>query len=99
MADWYVELELARSNCYYGAWALSNEAPELAVAACGARVSASSAFELASKEMIQMHGGMGFTWEHDAHLFYRRARWLNSILGSTPAWREKLMVRLEAEHA
>lgn len=98
MADWYVELELARSNCYYGAWALSNEAPELSVAACGARVSASGAFELASKEMIQMHGGMGFTWEHDAHLFYRRARWLGAILGSTPVWREKLIARLEAQH-
>ncbi len=99
MADWYVELELARSNCYYGAWALSNEAPELPVAACGARVSAAAAFELASKEMIQMHGGMGFTWEHDAHLFYRRARWLGSVLGSAPLWREKLVARLEAQQA
>lgn len=97
MADWYVELELARSNCYYGAWALSNEAPELPIAACGARVSASGAFELASKEMVQMHGGMGFTWEHDAHLFYRRARWLGSILGSAPEWKEKLITRLEAQ--
>ncbi|MCX8073909.1 MAG: acyl-CoA/acyl-ACP dehydrogenase [Candidatus Binatia bacterium] len=96
LADWYVELELTRSNCYYGAWALSNEAPELAVAACGARVSATATFELASKEMIQMHGGMGFTWEHDAHLFYRRARYLAAILGPAPVWRERLVSCLEA---
>jgi alkylation response protein AidB-like acyl-CoA dehydrogenase len=96
LADWYVELELTRSNCYYGAWALSNEAPELALAACGARVSATATFELASKEMIQMHGGMGFTWEHDAHLFYRRARYLAAILGPAPVWRERLVATLEA---
>ncbi|GIW45191.1 MAG: acyl-CoA dehydrogenase [Candidatus Binatia bacterium] len=99
LADWYVELELTRSNCYYGAWALSNEAPELAVAACGARVSATNTFELASKEMIQMHGGMGFTWEHDAHLFYRRARYLAAILGPAPVWRERLIACLEAREA
>lgn len=95
LADWYVELELTRSNCYYGAWALSNEAPELSVAACGARVSATNTFELASKEMIQMHGGMGFTWEHDAHLFYRRARYLAAVLGPAPVWRERLVSCLE----
>ncbi len=95
LADWYVELELTRSNCYYGAWALSNEAPELAVAACGARVAATNTFELASKEMIQMHGGMGFTWEHDAHLFYRRARYLAAVLGPAPVWRERLITCLE----
>ncbi len=95
LADWYVELELTRSNCYYGAWALSHEAPELAVAACGARVSATNTFELASKEMIQMHGGMGFTWEHDAHLFYRRARYLAAVLGPAPVWRERLVNCLE----
>lgn len=99
LADWYVELELTRSNCYYGAWALSHQAPELAVAACGARVSATATFELASKEMIQLHGGMGFTWEHDAHLFYRRARYLAAILGPAPVWRERLVTRLDAHES
>lgn len=99
MADWYVELELARSNCYYGAWALSNKAPELPLAACGARVAATATFELASKEMIQMHGGIGFTWEHDAHLFYRRARYLAAILGPAPVWRERLISHLEARES
>ena len=91
-----MEIELARSSCYYGAWALSNAAPELGVAACGARAAAGDAFELASKEMIQMHGGVGFTWEYDCHLFYRRAKWLGSILGTAHQWREQLMQRLDA---
>ncbi|HVN84082.1 MAG TPA: acyl-CoA dehydrogenase family protein [Candidatus Binatia bacterium] len=96
LADLYVEIELARSNAYYGAWALSNESPELGRAAAGARAAASDAFELASKEMIQMHGGVGYTWEYDCHLFYRRAKWLAVALGSTHQWREQLIQRLEA---
>ncbi len=96
LADLYVAIELARSNCYYAAWALENDAPQLGVAACGARVSASDAFELASKEMVQMHGGVGFTWEFDCHLFYRRAKYLGSILGSPNLWREQLVQRLGA---
>jgi alkylation response protein AidB-like acyl-CoA dehydrogenase len=96
LADLYVEIELARSNCYYGAWALGNDAPELAVAACGARASASDAFELAATEMIQLHGGVGFTWEYDCHLFYRRAKWMGAILGNPNLWRERLIERLQA---
>jgi len=96
LADLYVEIELARSNCYYGAWALGNDAPELGVAACGARASATDAFELAGTEMIQLHGGVGFTWEYDCHLFYRRAKWLGTILGSAHQWRDQLITRLSA---
>ncbi|MBI4517643.1 MAG: acyl-CoA/acyl-ACP dehydrogenase [Deltaproteobacteria bacterium] len=96
LADLYVEIELARSNAYYGAWALSNDRPELAVAACGARAAASEAFELASAEMIQLHGGVGYTWEFDCHLFYRRAKLLGVALGSAHHWREQLMERLGA---
>jgi alkylation response protein AidB-like acyl-CoA dehydrogenase len=99
LADLWCEIELARSNCYYGAWALSNEAPELGVAACLARVQASKAFDLAVVEMMQLHGGVSFTWEYDCHLFYRRAK-LNSVVLGTPAsWREKLITRLEAQQA
>jgi alkylation response protein AidB-like acyl-CoA dehydrogenase len=94
LADLYVEIELARSNAYYGAWALGNDSPELARAACGARASATDAFELASKEMVQLHGGVGYTWEFDCHLFYRRAKWLGAVLGSANQWREQLIQRL-----
>lgn len=94
LADVYVAIELARSNAYYAAWALSSDAPELASAACGARAAASDAFELASQEMVQFHGGVGFTWEYDCHLFYRRAKTLGVALGSADEWRDKLVTRL-----
>jgi len=96
MADVFCAIEIARSNAYYGAWALSTgNAEELAVAAPSSRVAASDAFTLASEEMIQMYGGVGFTWEYDCHLFYRRARLLAQQLGSPSAWRETLVARLE----
>jgi alkylation response protein AidB-like acyl-CoA dehydrogenase len=98
-ADLWCEIELARSNCYYGAWALSNDDSELATAACLARVQASKAFELACVEMIQLHGGVGFTWEYDCHLFYRRAKWTSAVLGAPASWREKLITRLEDQQA
>ncbi len=99
LADLWCEIELARSNCYYGAWALSNDAPELELGACMARVAASKAFDLAAVEMLQLHGGVGFTWEYDCHLFYRRAKLLSVALGSPATWREKLIRRLEAKRS
>ena len=66
------------------------------VAAASARVAASEAFQLAAEEMIQIHGGVGFTWEYDCHLFYRRAILLGSVLGDAAQWRDKLIDRLEA---
>jgi alkylation response protein AidB-like acyl-CoA dehydrogenase len=99
LADLWCEIELARSNCYYGAWALSNDQPELAEAACLARIQASRAFDLAGVEMVELHGGVGYTWEYDCHLFYRRAKSTAVALGSPAAWREKLITRLEAKDA
>ncbi len=97
LADLWCEIELARSNCYYGAWALSNDAPELGVAACISRLAASQALTLASEEMIQIHGGVGYTWEYDCHLFYRRARLLSVALGNPSSWKQRLIDRLEAQ--
>jgi len=90
LADMYVELELARSNCYYAAWALSTNAEELPEAAATARVSATTAYQLCSKNNIQTHGGMGFTWESDCHIHYRRSNWLALVLGSPAEWKDKL---------
>jgi alkylation response protein AidB-like acyl-CoA dehydrogenase len=98
LADVYVATELARSNAYYGAWALSQDAPELGVAAAAARVAASDAFSLAAKENIQTHGGMGYTWEFDCHLYYRRAKLLALALGAPREWKERLITRLEAQN-
>jgi alkylation response protein AidB-like acyl-CoA dehydrogenase len=99
LVDVYVALELARSNAYYGAWALSTAAPELSVAAAAARISATEAFFLAAKENIQTHGGMGFTWEFDCHMYYRRAKLLALALGSASRWKDRLIARLEARGA
>ena len=99
LADMYVKNEVARSNCYYGAWALSTDAAELNEAAAAARLAASEAFWYASKENIQTHGGMGFTWEVDCHLFYRRAKLLAVQAGAPKVWKEKLVRALEMKNA
>jgi len=99
LADMYVAVELARSNAYYGAWALSKRAPELPVAAAAARVAASEAYFHAAKENIQTHGGMGFTWEFDCHLHYRRAKLTGLWLGSSRRWKDLLIARLEGRAA
>ena len=95
LADMYIAVTLAKSNCYYGAWALSSESAELSLAAATARVSATKAFQLCSKENIQTHGGNGFTWEYDCHLFYKRSKVLSVLLGSEATWKEKLVTNLE----
>jgi hypothetical protein len=99
LADVFVKNEVARANAYYGAWALSTGAPELPVAAAAARVAGCAAYWLASKESIQTHGGIGFTWEADCHFFYRRARHLGLVLGAPRDWKRRLADRLEARLA
>jgi len=99
LADVFVANEVLRANAYYGAWALSTDAAELPVAAAAARVAACNAYWLASKENIQTHGGIGFTWEADCHLFYRRARHLGLAIGAARDWKRRLAARLEARLA
>jgi alkylation response protein AidB-like acyl-CoA dehydrogenase len=95
LAEIYVAIELARSNAYYAAWALAEEAPQLALAASVARVSATDAYELASRENIQLHGGIGYSWEADPHLHYRRSRMLAQILGPVAQWQDRLVAALD----
>ena len=95
LADMYIALTLAKSNCYYAAWALSTDAADLPSASATARVSATKAYQLCSKENIQTHGGNGFTWEYDCHLFYKRSKLLSLNLGSLASWKEKLIQSLE----
>jgi len=99
LADMYVSATLARSNCYYGAWALSTNAAELPEAAASARVAATQAFQHCAKNNIQVHGGMGFTWEFDCHLYYRRANVLALSLGSLSYWENQLIDRLRFKNA
>jgi len=98
LADMYVAATLARSNAYYGAWALSTGAAELPEAAATARVSATQAFQHCAKNNIQVHGGMGFTWAFDCHLFYRRSNLLALNLGGPSEWEDKLIARLRARN-
>ncbi len=99
LADMYVSATLARSNCYYGAWALSTNSSELAEAAASARISATEAFQHCSKQNIQVHGGMGFTWEFDCHLYYRRSAALALALGSRSYWEDQLIDRMRQRNA
>jgi acyl-CoA dehydrogenase len=96
LANMYVKNTLARSNCYYGAWALNADAAELPLAAATARVSATQAYYFASKENLQTHGGMGFTWEFDCQFYYRRAKLLSVNIGSEREWQDRLVGALEA---
>ena len=90
LAHGAVKNMLARSNCYYGAWALNEDAPELELAAATARVSTTQAYYYCSKENIQTHGGTGFTWEYDCHLHYRRAKYLSVVIGGEATWKKQL---------
>jgi alkylation response protein AidB-like acyl-CoA dehydrogenase len=99
LADMYVSATLARSNCYYGAWALSTNAGELPEAAASARISATQAFQHCAKNNIQVHGGMGFTWEFDCHLYYRRANATALSLGSLSYWEDALIDRMRKRNA
>jgi acyl-CoA dehydrogenase len=99
LADMYVSATLARSNCYYGAWALSTESAELPAAAATSRVSATQAFQHCARNNIQVHGGMGFTWEFDCHLYYRRSNLLAVSLGALSTWEDRLIDCLRARRA
>ena len=95
LADVYVNVELARSNAYYGAWALHTAAAELPLAAAVARVAASEAGWQAAKENIQTHGGMGYTWQGNCHMNYRRAALLGLSLGGSGEWKRRLTGELQ----
>jgi acyl-CoA dehydrogenase len=98
LADMYIQVELARSNAYYGAWAVHTNAAELPIAAAVARIAASEAGWFVTKENIQTHGGMGFTWQMDCHLYYRRAKLLSLSLGGSREWKRRLVAELRARN-
>ncbi len=95
LADMYVKLELARSNAYYGAMMLSEDGAELELAAAAARISATEAYRFAAQECIQVHGGIGFTWEANPQFHYRRSKLLSLSLGSASRWKNRLVAELE----
>jgi acyl-CoA dehydrogenase len=95
LADMYVSVTLARSNAYFGAWALSTGAEALGEAAACARISATQAFQHCARNNTQVHGGSGFTWEVDCHLYYRRSNLLALALGGLAPWEDRLIDELQ----
>ncbi|MET7725095.1 acyl-CoA dehydrogenase family protein [Streptomyces mirabilis] len=94
-ADMLTEIESARSAAYGGLWALdAGDDTEIAVAAALAQAFCSEAFTRVAGDNIQVHGGIGFTWEHPAHLYFKRAKSSEVLLGSPSYHRELLATRL-----
>jgi len=93
-ADMLVEVESARSAAYYAGWAAAEASSELLVAAPTAKACCSDAYFFCAAENIQVHGGIGFTWEHDAHLYFKRAKTSQLMFGDSGEWRAKLAERL-----
>jgi alkylation response protein AidB-like acyl-CoA dehydrogenase len=93
-ADMLVDVESGKSAAYYAAWAAAVDDEELPVAASLAKAYVSDAYFRTATETIQIHGGVGFTWEHDAHLYYRRAKSSEILLGDPIHHRELLAQRL-----
>jgi alkylation response protein AidB-like acyl-CoA dehydrogenase len=81
IVDGYVQIELARSLAYWAAWCVAEGDPQAAVACAAAKSQAAEAAVLACETSIQKHGGIGFTWEHVLHRYYKRALWIESALG------------------
>ncbi len=89
-ADMYLETESSRSATYYAAWALEENMPDAAASVSVAKMYASDASRTVGNRGIQVHGGMGFTWENDLHLYYRRAKASETMLGDGAFHRERI---------
>ncbi len=85
LVDAYVGVEQLRSLVWWAAWTAEESPDELPLAAAAAKASAAGVLENAAETLIQVHGGIGFTWEHDAHLYWRRAKVDRFLLGDDVA--------------
>jgi alkylation response protein AidB-like acyl-CoA dehydrogenase len=94
LANVLLEVEAARSAAWYGLWAADSRRDELPVAASIAKATCSAAAYLATSENIQVHGGIGYTWEHPAHLYFRRATTSRMWLGDPAGHYERLLSQL-----
>ncbi|TMC48198.1 MAG: acyl-CoA dehydrogenase [Chloroflexi bacterium] len=95
LADMLVQVESAKSLTYYAAWAVDNDVPEAPLAASMAKAYASDAARWVTGAAIQVHGGIGFTWEHDAHLFFKRAKWGEATFGDAAHHRARVAEALD----
>jgi alkylation response protein AidB-like acyl-CoA dehydrogenase len=94
-ADMLVQVESAKSLTYYAAWAVDNAAADAPLAASMAKAYASDAARTVAASGIQVHGGIGFTWDHDMHLYFKRAKWGEAMLGDGTHHRERVARLLE----
>ena len=90
LADTYVETELARSLAYWAAWCIAEDDGQAELAAVAAKAYAAEAAVAACERAIQVHGGMGFTWDHPLHRYYKRALWIESFDRSGAAHRAEI---------
>jgi alkylation response protein AidB-like acyl-CoA dehydrogenase len=93
-ADMLLEVESARSAAYYGAWAAAEKTDEVPVVASLAKAYCSEAYFHTAAQNIQIHGGIGFTWEHPAHLYFKRAKSAELLFGDPCYHRELLLQRM-----
>jgi len=91
-ADMFCLVESAKSACYYAAWTLAEDEPDAHAAACLAKAFCSEALTRVAAEGIQIHGGLGFTWEQDLHLYFKRAK-SNELAYGDPSWNRELAAR------
>jgi alkylation response protein AidB-like acyl-CoA dehydrogenase len=89
-ADLLVALEKARASAYFAALTIAEDDERRAIASSAAKVAAADCERIMSKEGIQLHGGIGYTWEHDMHLYVRRAKSDSLLIGSPGEHRERI---------
>jgi alkylation response protein AidB-like acyl-CoA dehydrogenase len=89
-ADMLFGVESARAITYYAAWAACENAPDATVTAAMAKATASDSFRQAAQENLQIHGGVGFTWEYDCHLYLKRAKTDEAWLGDAAVQRRRI---------
>jgi alkylation response protein AidB-like acyl-CoA dehydrogenase len=94
LADTYVETELARSLAYWAAWCVAEADPEADVACAAAKAYCADAAVTACERSIQVHGGIGFTWEHVLHRYYKRALWIQAHEGYASKHRARIAASL-----
>lgn len=99
LADMYVSLSVGRANTTHAAWALDTGSADWKTTSPRAYLSAAKAFKHCAQDNIQVHGGTGFMWDSDPHLFYRRSECLRLSLGSPHVWRQMLVTRVCADGA
>jgi alkylation response protein AidB-like acyl-CoA dehydrogenase len=100
LADTFVETELARSLAYWAAWCVAVGDRQAPVASAAAKAQAAEAAVAACERSIQVHGGIGFTWEHELHRYYKRAQWIQAFWGFPAAQRAEVAAAiLEGETA